>query len=469
MSVIDHTARATGGARMARTPEGNAPRVEELVETIGTQLDQLLALDLHQVDSARLPGLVTRLEGAHRRLEAVTTSVMTAVEADGVWAVHGHRSPAAWWAQTTGRRKAPTAARLRTAQRVLRHLPLTAGAAAAGEISPDHVSLLARETTKSPVLIEHLSDPATGEAFLVQQARLLPPDAFSRVLAAWTIRADPEGADRNWREESAAEHVHLSPTLDGYRLDGWLTTENGQGLACALEAIIGTPAEEDERSRSQHRANAMVAMARHALDSGAFRPHARVRPTLLVHVPAETLHRLVQTPPAVPHDAGTIEARLPIEALRGAEPATLQDGTPIGFAQLATLTCDGEFTGVVFGPEGQPLDVGRGRRLHTPAQTRGIWARDRHCQYPGCEAPPGWGEIHHSRWWSRGGRTDVEHGILLCWYHHAYVHQRDIAITRHAGHWHFTRPGGHAVISPGVPDCELAAPDCEFARAGPSA
>ncbi|WP_159620642.1 HNH endonuclease signature motif containing protein [Ruania rhizosphaerae] len=446
MTVID-------GTQQAADQSG----VEATLAQISTELDRLLEADLHQLDSSRLRGVVEHVEQVQRRVEAVTNRVMRTVEADGVWSLHGHRSLTTWWADATGRRKAPTAARLRTAQRLAAHLPLAEAAASSGEISIDHATLLAREATRNPVLIEHLADTHTGEAFLVQQAKLLPPDSFARVLAAWTIRADPEGADRNWREQSTAEHVHLSSTLDGYQLDGWLTTQSGQTLAHALDAIIGTPAEDDDRTRSQHQGAAMVTMARHALDSGSFQPHARVRPTLLVHVPGETLHLLTETPPARPGHPDQIDPRLPYGVLRGAEPATLGDGSPITFAQLATHACGGEFTRVVLDPAGQPLDVGRSRRLHTPAQTRAIWARDRHCQFPGCDAPPGWGEIHHSTWWSRGGTTDVEHGILLCWHHHAYVHQRDITIRRHADHWHFTRPGGHPLGYRRLPACEILA------------
>src|SRR5690625_7431024 len=88
-----------------------------------------------------------------------------------------------------------------------------------------------------------------------------------------------------------------------------------------------------------------------------------------------------------------IPAGIDHDQLGGLAPATFADGTPIPYGQLAKLLCDGEFHRVVFGPEGQVLDSGRTERLFTPAQARAIIARDRHCQYPGCAAPPGIGEI----------------------------------------------------------------------------
>ena len=37
---------------------------------------------------------------------------------------------------------------------------------------------------------------------------------------------------------------------------------------------------------------------------------------------------------------------------------------------------------------------------------------------PGCTTPPHWTEVHHVIPWQHGGRTHVDNGVLLCWYHH---------------------------------------------------
>jgi hypothetical protein len=141
-----------------------------------------------------------------------------------------------------------------------------------------------------------------------------------------------------------------------------------------------------------------------------------------------------------------IAADLDAKALTGVEPATFPDGTPLPPTLLARLTCAGGLHRVVFGPDSQVLDVGREERLFTAAQTRAIIARDRHCRYPGCNAPPGEGEIHHSIWWwAQNGTTDLELGILLCWYHHDFVHTRHIAIERHPDRWTFLRRDGTTI------------------------
>ena len=134
----------------------------------------------------------------------------------------------------------------------------------------------------------------------------------------------------------------------------------------------------------------------------------------------------------------------------GTGPAELDDGTPIPMSVLARIACDSEMTRVVFGPASQPLDVGRSQRTYTGAIRRAVVARDRHCQYPGCSAPPALGEVHHTRWWGRdNGTTSVSTGILLCWYHHKVVHQRSLAIRRSTdGAWDFRRVDGRQLGPP---------------------
>jgi hypothetical protein len=114
--------------------------------------------------------------------------------------------------------------------------------------------------------------------------------------------------------------------------------------------------------------------------------------------------------------------------------------------------CDAEVTRIVFGPDSQLLDVGRSRRTFTGQLRRAIIARDRHCQYPGCHAPPRLCECHHCSHWARDhGTTDARKGILVCWHHHDHVHTHGIEIHRKPGndqtpgHWQFTDRNGQPI------------------------
>ncbi|PZQ91943.1 MAG: hypothetical protein DI534_03080 [Leifsonia xyli] len=74
-------------------------------------------------------------------------------------------------------------------------------------------------------------------------------------------------------------------------------------------------------------------------------------------------------------------------------------------------------------PAGDPLDVGRTRRLHSRKQRIALAIRDGGCRFGDCARGPGMVEAHHIDHWTRDrGGTSVERGILLCRYHHLRIH-----------------------------------------------
>jgi Domain of unknown function (DUF222) len=104
--------------------------------------------------------------------------------------------------------------------------------------------------------------------------------------------------------------------------------------------------------------------------------------------------------------------------------ATLGSGAPIGAETARRLACDATIIPAVLGGAGEPLDVGRARRLVTPAIWRALILRDGGCRWPGCDRPPEWTDAHHWRvHWARGGITSVKECLLLCRHHHVNVHE----------------------------------------------
>jgi hypothetical protein len=481
---------------LAPVPSTAGP-VATALTAAADQVDTLTDIDLAALSSAELLEAVDAAEALHRRLEALTARILTAAETDGMWATTGARSFATWYRARTGRHHSTAHKTVRHARRLRDHLPATAEALAAGAISADHATALTTHAATTPAVRDRLTDPDLGEDFLLSHARTLGATEFTHLVKHWAYRADPAAADRNYREDSDKEHLTIAPTTGGYHLTGWFTTANGQAVQEALDARTGTPSAGDTRTKAERNAHALTALARRHLDAGTLKPGARIRPHLSVHVPYDTLTRLIEAQrpsgnypgaafglhattttdhgdnngdgndnggPAVTlaraHDDATsgtdadeagrfvIPGDLDHTALVGAEPATLADGTPIAPQLLARLTCSGALHRVIFGPDSEVLDVGREERLFTPAQTRAIIARDRTCRYPDCHAPPGEGEIHHSIWWyEHHGNTAAHLGILLCWHHHDYVHRRNITIERGGDQWIFTRPDGATITT----------------------
>ena len=81
---------------------------------------------------------------------------------------------------------------------------------------------------------------------------------------------------------------------------------------------------------------------------------------------------------------------------------------------------------------GDPLNVGRARRLFTASQRIALGIRDGGCRWLGCDRPASYCEAHHIDPYAAGGRTDIDRGILLCRFHHMQLHHGGWRITREA-------------------------------------
>jgi predicted restriction endonuclease len=78
--------------------------------------------------------------------------------------------------------------------------------------------------------------------------------------------------------------------------------------------------------------------------------------------------------------------------------------------------------------------------LFSPAQRKALRLRDRECRVEGCTVPATWCEAHHLKPWALGGRTDLDHGVLLCSHHHHRAHDtRYLANRLPNGDIRFTR------------------------------
>src|SRR5688572_26088240 len=68
------------------------------------------------------------------------------------------------------------------------------------------------------------------------------------------------------------------------------------------------------------------------------------------------------------------------------------------------------------------LGIGRRSRLIPAWLRRQLWHRDGGCRWVGC-SHDGWLHAHHKTHWADGGPTDLCNLILLCGYHHRFLHE----------------------------------------------
>jgi len=101
---------------------------------------------------------------------------------------------------------------------------------------------------------------------------------------------------------------------------------------------------------------------------------------------------------------------------------TTEDGLDLAGTTVQRLACDSAVVRVLLGAGGCILDVGRSRRLVTPAIWTALVARDHHCTFPGCTRPPVMCHAHHIHHWADGGVTSLDNLVLLCGHHHRAIH-----------------------------------------------
>ena len=127
--------------------------------------------------------------------------------------------------------------------------------------------------------------------------------------------------------------------------------------------------------------------------------------------------------------------------------AELDNGALIPNTTAQRLGCDSVVRGIVQDGQ-QVIGIGRASR-QIPGWLRDlVYHRDGyHCQHPGCRHTR-WLQIHHITPWSEGGTTDLDNLILLCGYHHRWVHEHGWHITGPPGQHVFRRPDWTPYPSP---------------------
>ena len=107
----------------------------------------------------------------------------------------------------------------------------------------------------------------------------------------------------------------------------------------------------------------------------------------------------------------------------GRSGVSILSGPRIGREALDALVCDAIVEVTVRTEEGVPLNNGRRSRTVPPQLRRTILDRDGGCTVAGCTSRYRL-EAHHAIPWSKGGRTDADNLITLCWFHHHVVVHR---------------------------------------------
>ena len=120
--------------------------------------------------------------------------------------------------------------------------------------------------------------------------------------------------------------------------------------------------------------------------------------------------------------------------------AVTSTGDKITADQARRLACQAEIMPFVMSGKSVIHDQGRAKRLFEDALRIALNLLYPECTAVGCSIPASWCEAHHKVPWSKGGKTRLQDGTLLCPFHHHRAHDPAWNTTYHPdGDTTFTR------------------------------
>ncbi|MEU7781384.1 HNH endonuclease signature motif containing protein [Micromonospora parva] len=365
--------------------------------------------------------LIAALDAAHRleqRLAAVKLALIRELDGRGTATAHGASSTAVWLRErlrltiAAARRLVDLAAVLDTGNPGVRH------ALADGHITVDQARVIADTIdTVHTAAGPEAADKSLG--VLVEWAGQFDPTLLRKLGTRILDHVAPDIADAaaeaaldaEARRATRDRHLTLSTLTDGrLRLTATLDTETAGLLRAAIDPLSAPSGPDDERSPGQRRHDALSDVCRLALRTGEL--------------------------PENGGDPAQIVVTTSYDGLTGQlGGGTLDTGLHLTPEAVRRLACDAAILPAVLNGAGQPLDLGRQRRLITGPLRRALVLRDRGCAFPGCDRPPRWCDAHHIHHWANGGTTSLDNAVLLCGHHHRHLHHSDWAV-RLAGDGH---------------------------------
>ncbi|HEX3706047.1 MAG TPA: DUF222 domain-containing protein [Mycobacteriales bacterium] len=387
--------------------------LDTATQTIADDTAMLVAQDPHDLPDVLLLESTQALLRLQRQLDGVLCRRLQVIDNRDATTTECGRSTRAWLVEDQLLSRADAGARMAVARTVVTR-PAILGAMLTGEASLDHTKLIVGFLGK-------LKDPDTkdhAEKLLVEAATFTDPTTLCRNLNELADRLNlDETAEGRAVRKREGRYLSLRDTIDQMvSVSGMLDRVGATILRKALYPLAVKAGDIDERTPAQRHADALVELARLAMNTGQL-PDTAAEPTqIVVTTPLEDLARqLGLNDTGSDTDTGT---------------ATL-DGTPITPNTARMLACDAGIIPAVLRGASETLDLGRSTRTWTRAQRRAAKLRaNGHCESPKCQASIQRCDLHHQHHWAHGGKTDLNNAIYLCTYHHWLVHHTPWQITR---------------------------------------
>lgn len=364
-------------------------------------LKNFLARDRWQLTDAEELAAHTLTRSVMRGIHRVAALQLADLDFRGVPLAQGFQSSERWLAVTerldlhTARAEVAVARAVETKQ-----TPTVSDAWRDGHLDLPRAAVVVRAVTDLDAAGVDPDDLARAEELLAAHAHALAPRELQKVAKAVVERLAPEVDDHD--DDPATRTFTVATSGIGGEafavLHGTLDQLGADTVAAAVDAFTPARSEFPDLCEAQLRGQGLVALADAAL-------------------------RAVGAGGSSGGPARAVTVTVPLAVLRG-EPGGGESSWsgPISAATARQVACDAHLTPVVLGGPGEPLDVGRTRRLVTAPLRKALDVRDRGCVWPGCHRPSAHTEAHHLLPWQDGGVTSLGNLALFCSSHHHRLH-----------------------------------------------
>jgi hypothetical protein len=336
---------------------------------------------------------------------------------DDLAQAHGARDAGQWLAQTTHAEKRGATADLQLAKALDERFVRVTEAMRSGVVNKAQARVIVHALDRLPDEVDQVTRKR-AEKHLVELAAEHDPADLRRLgdhlleVIAPEIAAEADARALEREEQRARERcsLRIKDRGDGTGvLHAVLPMTTVARLTTYLDATTSPRVATGERV-PMHRArgHAFAAMLER-LDVNALPDHGGDATTVLVTIDLDALKRDLATAGML----GNFDGDLRISA-----------------TEARRLACNARIIPVVLGGQGEVLDLGRARRLYTPAQRKALRIRDKTCRGEGCTMPAAMCEAHHLTPWSHGGKTNLADGVLFCSHHHHRAHDARYEMTK---------------------------------------
>jgi hypothetical protein len=294
-----------------------------------------------------------------------------------------------------------------TGESLAPQLTATAAAQREGLIGDGHVRVIRSFFAHLPAEVD-LPTREAAEADLAEKARGYRPDELAKYAQRIMDWLNPDGEFSD-AERARKRGITLGKQeYDGMsRINGFVTPE----LRAAIEAMLAklaapgacNPEDEtpvldaipdedavrrDSRSQAQRNHDGLLAGLRALFASGELGQHNGLPVSIVVSTTLKDLEAA----------AG--------KGLTGG-------GTLVPMSDVIRWASHAHHYLAIF-DQGKALALYHTKRLASPAQRIVLYAKDRGCTKPGCDAPAYHSQVHHVRGWATTRRTDINDLALAC-------------------------------------------------------